>query len=149
MNSQYQLAQLNIAHLVAPVDAPELVDFVANLDRINALAEAAPGFVWRLQTPAGDATALRPFGDDYIVNLSVWDSMERLHDYVYRTDHTKIMRRKKEWFQRMDEAHMVLWWVAQGHHPDETEAKDRLQELRANGPSQLAFTFKHSFSAPQ
>ena len=121
----YQLAQLNIATLNAPLDSPILADFVANLDPINALAESSPGFVWRLKTPAGDATALRPLGDDVIVNMSVWESVEALNAFTYRGDHVQIMRRRREWFQHMD-LFMVLWWVPAGHEPDEHEAIARL-----------------------
>lgn len=144
----YQLAQLNIAVLKAPLDSPPLADFVANLDRINALAEQAPGFIWRLQTDDGDATALRPLGEQTIVNLSVWADAEALADYVYRSGHVQIMRRRREWFERMAEAHMVLWWVPGGHRPDLPEALARLQLLREQGPSAQAFTFKQPFPAP-
>lgn len=144
----YQLAQLNIAHLVAPIDSPPLADFVANLDRINALAESSPGFVWRIQTDEGNATEIDFFGPDYIVNMSVWEGLEALHNYVYRSAHTEILRRKKEWFHTMDDAHMVLWWVPASHRPTLDEAKLKLEALKANGPSAEAFTFKQAFDAP-
>lgn len=140
--AQYHLAQLNIAKLQAPIDSPQLADFVANLDRINALADRSPGFVWRLQTEEGDATGIDFFGNDQIVNMSVWESVEALHDYVYRSAHIEILRRKKEWFHTMAEAHMVLWWVPVGHIPTVEEAADRLNLLREHGPTQEAFTFK-------
>ncbi|GHE21460.1 DUF3291 domain-containing protein [Halomonas urumqiensis] len=146
--SKPHIAQLNIATLAAPLDSPPLSDFVANLDRINALAEASAGFVWRPQTDDGDATGIDFFGPDKIVNLSVWDSIEALHDYVYRSAHIDIMRRKKEWFHTMREAHMVLWWVPAGHLPSIEEAAQRLEMLRARGPSAEAFTFKRAFPAP-
>lgn len=98
--SQYELAQLNIALMKEPLESPLLADFVATLGRINALADKAPGFVWRLQTEEGDATALRPLGEDLVVNMSVWKDVESLHAYVYRSDHAKIMSRRKEWFHR-------------------------------------------------
>src|SRR6478672_10352366 len=109
--SKYQLAQLNVATLKAPLDSPELKDFVDNLDRINALAEASPGFVWRLKGEGNDATALRPMGEDIIVNMSVWSDVESLKNYVYRSPHVEILKRKREWFTRMAESHMALWWV--------------------------------------
>ncbi|TXH68244.1 MAG: DUF3291 domain-containing protein [Thiothrix sp.] len=143
----YHLAQLNIAQLLAPLESPQLKDFVDNLDRINALAEQSEGFVWRLQTPAGDATALRPFGDDVIVNLSVWESVEALHQFVYRSAHTPIMSRRREWFARM-QTYMVLWWVPAGHEPSVEEAQQRLELLQAQGPSAEAFTFKQVFGQP-
>jgi hypothetical protein len=144
----YELAQLNIAHMKAPLDAPEMADFVANLDRINALAEAAPGFVWRLKDDEGNATALRPFGPETLVNMSVWASLEQLSNYVYKSAHVDIMKRRKEWFERMPEASTVLWWVPQGHRPDAHEGMQRLQSLRAMGPSDKGFGFKQAFGAP-
>ena len=137
----YELAQLNIATLRAPLDSPQLVDFVANLDRVNALAEAAPGFVWRLKTDDGNATALRPLGEQVIVNLSVWADAESLRAYTYRSDHAAIMRRRREWFQRPAEATMVLWWVPRGRRPAVDEALERLATLRRDGPTAEAFTF--------
>ena len=99
------LAQVNIARLAAPLDSPQLADFVANLQPINAIADASPGFVWRLQTEEGDATSLR-FSDDewLIVNMSVWESIDALRDYVYRSAHADVLRRRQEWFERMREA---------------------------------------------
>lgn len=146
--SKYQIAQLNIATLSAPIDSPQLSDFVANLDRINALADDSPGFVWRLQTEDGDATGIDYFGSDKIVNLSLWDSVESLHNYVYRSAHVEIMRRKKEWFHKMGDTHMVLWWVPAGHIPSIEEASQKLNALRELGPTAEAFTFKKAFSAP-
>ncbi len=144
----YELAQLNIAQMRTPIDAPEMAGFVANLDRINALAESAPGFVWRLQSDEGNATAFRPFGDSTLVNMSVWSSVDALSDYVYKSAHVEIMKRRKEWFDRMQDAYTVLWWVPAGHRPDEAEAMLRLQTLRAMGPTDKAFTFKQNFPAP-
>jgi Domain of unknown function (DUF3291) len=144
----FELAQLNIAHMRVPMDSPEMADFVANLERINALADAAPGFVWRLQSEEGNATALRPFGDDTLVNLSVWRSVEVLSDYVYKSAHVDIMKRRREWFERTPEATTVLWWVPVGHRPDENEALQKLQTLRAMGPSDKAFGFKQVFAVP-
>jgi hypothetical protein len=146
--SQYELAQLNIAVMKEPLDSPRMADFVANLDRINALAESSPGFVWRLKTEEGDATALRPLDDDTLVNMSVWQDVAALNHYVYKTAHVEIMRRRKEWFDRMSEAHMVLWWVPQGHRPSVVQAIERLQLLRTQGPSADAFTFRHAFPPP-
>lgn len=146
--SQYHIAQLNIAELMAPIDSPQLADFVANLDRINALAEDSPGFVWRLQTDEGDATGIDYFGSDKIVNLSVWGSVEALHDYVYRSVHVEIMRRKKEWFHNMGKPHMVLWWVPAGHIPSIEEASHKLDVLREQGATGEAFTFRKTYPAP-
>lgn len=137
------LAQLNIGRIVAPIDSPELADFVANLDRMNAIADAAPGFVWRLQTDEGNATSVKAFDDDLmIVNLSVWGSLGTLTDYVYRSDHRDIMVQRRRWFEKMDEAFVVLWRIPAGHIPDVEEAKSRLQLLRTHGPTADAFTFR-------
>ncbi|EGG94855.1 hypothetical protein IMCC1989_2209 [gamma proteobacterium IMCC1989] len=146
---QYQLAQLNIAKLSHPIDSPELADFVANLDRINALAEESDGFVWRHTTEVGDTLEKELFGEDYIVNMSVWDNNESLHHYVYFTAHVEIMSRKKEWFEKVSESHMVQWWVSAGHKPSLQEAKDKLDQLRENGSTPLAFTFKKAFASPE
>jgi len=146
--SAWELAQLNIALLRAPLDSPLLTEFVANLERINTLAEQAPGYVWRLQTEDGNATAIRPFGPEYLVNLSVWMDVESLFAYVYRSAHAKILSRRKEWFAPMTSAYSVLWWIPMGHRPTTEEAKQRLEMLRANGPSAQAFTFKQPFAPP-
>mgnify|MGYP003116543656 FL=1 len=146
--SKYHIAQLNIATLLAPIDSPQLSDFVANLDRINALADDSPGFIWRLQTEDGDATGIDYFGSDKIVNCSLWDSVEALHNYVYRSVHVEIMRRKKDWFQTMGEAYMVLWSVPAGHTPSIEEAAQKLNTLGEHGPTAEAFTFKRAFLAP-
>ena len=146
--SNYQLAQLNIAALKAPLESPELKDFVDNLDRINALAEGSAGFVWRLKGEGNDATSLRPLGEDVIVNMSVWRDVEALKDYVYRSGHVEIMRRRREWFTRMAQAYMVLWWVPAGHVPTMAEAAARLELLRQKGPTSEAFTFGEAFAAP-
>jgi hypothetical protein len=146
--SSYHLAQLNVAELKAPLDSPELKDFVDNLDRVNALAEAAPGFAWRLKGDGNDATSLRPLGDNVIVNMSVWRDVESLKDFVYRSAHVEIMKRRREWFTRMADAYMVLWWVPAGHEPTVAEAVARLQRLREKGVSPEAFTFAKAFAAP-
>lgn len=138
---KYELAQLNIAVMKEPLESPRMADFVANLDRINALADTSPGFVWRLQTDEGDATALRPFGDSTLVNLSVWKDLSSLKNFVYKSAHSEIMRRRKEWFDRMSEAFLVLWWVPEGHRPTVAEAKTKLELLRQRGPTPEAFDF--------
>lgn len=146
--SQYELAQLNIAIMKEPLESPGMADFVANLDRINEVAEKAPGFVWRLQTEEGDATALRPLGDETLVNMSVWRDVESLNDYVYRSAHVEILRRRKEWFHKMRETATVLWWVPAGYRPTVAEAITKLELLRAEGPSAEAFTFRQTFLPP-
>jgi hypothetical protein len=144
----YQLAQLNIAELKKPIDSPELSDFVNNLDRINQLAETSAGFVWRYETNEEEAITDEVFGGNYIVNLSVWSDITSLHNYIYRSAHVEIMKRRKEWFHRMKEAYTVLWWVSSAHIPTTLEAKERLDSLHQNGPSQNSFTFKNPYSSP-
>jgi hypothetical protein len=144
----FHLAQVNIARMVEPLDSPRLAGFVAALEPINALADGAPGFVWRLQTEEGDATSIRAFEDDLLlVNLSVWASFEALGDFVYRSDHAGVMRRRREWFEPM-ETYVALWWVAAGHLPTVAEAKERLEHLEADGPTPFAFTFRVPFPPP-
>ena len=146
--STLHIAELNIGRALAPIDAPLLDDFNAALDPINALADRAPGFVWRLQTDEGNATAIRPFDDDdrMIINMSVWDSIDALAAFVYRSDHVAVMRRRREWFERI-QVFMVLWWVPAGHTPSVEEAIARLEHLRLHGPTPHAFTFKRRFDA--
>ena len=146
--TRYHLAQLNIATMREPLESPSMAEFVANLDRINALADSAPGFVWRLKDEQGDATSVRPFGEDILVNMSVWKSVGSLQDFAFRTAHTDIMRRRREWFDRMERAYAVLWWIAAGHTPSIAEAAQRLALLREHGPTADAFTFRQSFAPP-
>jgi hypothetical protein len=144
-----QLAQLNIGLPIAPLDGPELAGFVAELEPVNALADAAPGFVWRLQTEDGDATAVRGFGDDrLIVNMSVWTSLEALAAFVYTGHHREVLARRRQWFERMREAFQVLWWVPDGIRPTIADAEQRLDHLRTHGPTPYAFTFRTPFPAP-
>jgi len=145
--SAYHLAQLNIAKMKFAIDDPELADFVARLEDINALADESPGFVWRLQTDDGDATAIDHFGPDYLVNMSVWEDVDSLHGYVYRSAHNEVMALRKLWFDRMLEAYSVLWWIPAGTVPTIAQADERLQCLRHNGPGAEAFTFKQIFAA--
>lgn len=146
--SKYLLAQLNIALMKEPIDSPLMADFVANLDRINALAEVSPGFVWRLKTDEGDATKLRPMGEDLLINISVWQDVAALSAYVYGPGHVEIMQRRKQWFDKVREAHLVLWWIPADHRPTEQEAITRLDQLRSIGPTADAFTIRDNFSSP-
>jgi hypothetical protein len=144
----HHLAQLNVGHLRKPLDAPESAGFMNGLKPINALADASPGFVWRLTDEGGeDATGLRPNGDDMIVNLSVWESLRTLWDFAYRSDHLDFVRRRKEWFVRMEGPVAVLWWVPAGHIPPVEEALSRLAHLRDEGPGPHAFTFRQLYDA--
>jgi Domain of unknown function (DUF3291) len=140
---------VNIALPLAPIDEPLMAEFVALLAPINALADDALGFVWRLQTEDGDATAIEAFDDDrMIVNMSVWETIDDLARFVYRSGHVDVMRRRREWFERIG-IHMVLWWVAVGHVPSVDEAEERLDHLREHGPTPHAFTFKARFLPEQ
>jgi hypothetical protein len=144
---EHHVAQLNVARFKLPLTDPAMAGFVAALDPLNAIADGAPGFVWRLQTEEGNATSIHAFDDDLLlINMSVWESVDALATYVYGPDHVAVMRRRREWAQRMEEAHLVLWWVPAGAIPTIEEAKERLDQLRANGPTPLAFTFKRHFS---
>lgn len=145
---EYHLAQLNLAKMKTAIDSPEMSDFVARLEDVNALADASPGFVWRLQTDAGDATAIDFFGPDFLVNMSVWQNIESLHDYVYRSAHKEVLVRRHEWFDRVVEAYLVLWWVPAGTIPSLEEAGKRLDNLRNNGPNPQAFSLKQRFDPP-
>jgi len=141
----YQLAQVNVARMRGPIDSPVMAEFVAQLPAVNALADHSPGFVWRLQTEDGNATSLRSFEDDrMMINMSVWESIDVLSDFVYRSGHVDVMRRRREWFERM-EMHMALWWVPVGHIPSIDEALERIDHLREHGPTPYAFTFKARF----
>jgi hypothetical protein len=149
-NANYQLAQVNIARMLAPITDPIMADFVNNLERINGLAESAPGFIWRLKTPAGDATSLRVFDDEWmIINMSVWDSVDALHQFTYYSPHVEIYRRRKEWFSKLTELGVALWWVPAGYTPTPEDAKAKLAYLNAHGPTPLAFTFKQPFTVDE
>ncbi|NUU20890.1 MAG: DUF3291 domain-containing protein [Streptomycetaceae bacterium] len=148
---RHHLAQLNVARLLAPIDSPELADFVAGLHEINQLAEAAPGFVWRLigDEANPDATYVPSvFDADVLVNLSVWEDPDSLWNFVYRSAHLDYLRRRGQWFGDIGERYQVLWWVPVGTEPTEREAADRLELLRANGPGPDAFTFRQRHPAP-
>ncbi|HEX3899154.1 MAG TPA: DUF3291 domain-containing protein [Mycobacteriales bacterium] len=142
----WHLAQLNVGVVLAPVDDELMSGFVEGLDPINAIADSAPGFVWRLQDDSGAATSFRITDDDrLLVNMSTWASAEALHDFVFRTEHTDYLRRRREWFEVPTQPTTVLWWVPAGHQPSLDEAADRLATLRANGPTPEAFTLRDQF----
>ncbi len=144
----FQLAQVNIARARGEMTDPVMAEFVARLVEINAVADASPGFVWRLQTEDGDATALRPYADTRIlINLSVWTDLAALRAYVYRSPHATVMRRRRDWFERFDRVYVALWWVPKGHRPTVTEAVARLAHLERHGPTEHSFTFAEPFEA--
>jgi hypothetical protein len=150
----FVLAQVNVARLLAPLDSPALAGFVAALEPVNALADAAPGFVWRLQTGDGNATGIRAFEWDQaghagvLVNMSVWESAEALAGFVYSPGHRQVLRRRREWFDRMDEPYTALWWLPRGQLPTVADAESRIRTLRACGPTPEAFTLKVHFPPP-
>jgi hypothetical protein len=145
----WHIAQANIGITKEPLDSPALAEFVAQLEPVNALADESAGFVWRLQTEEGDATAIRAFDDERIlVNASVWESIEALWRFVYDGRHLEVMRRRREWFTRLAEAHLVLWWVPAGAIPTLADIRERVEHLRTHGPTPYAFTFKRHFPPP-
>src|SRR5262245_15238995 len=145
----WQIAQTHIATFKAPIDSPPLADFVAKLDPINALADASPGFVWRLQTDDGNATSIHAFEDELVlVNMSVWESFEDLNAFVYRSGHFEVFRRRREWTEHTTQPYVALWWVRRGVIPTVEEGKRRLELLTERGPTADAFTFTSAFPAP-
>ena len=141
---RYHLAQVNIARAKASLEDEVMQSFVARLDEINTLAEASPGFVWRLKSDdAGPSSYLQPYEDErLLVNMSVWESVVALKDFTYRTVHTEVLRDRKYWFEKFEGTYLALWWVPEGHTPSIDEMKKRLAYLEEHGPSQYAFTFK-------
>jgi hypothetical protein len=143
------LAQCNVVKLKAPLDSPLVAGFVAALDPINALADSAPGFVWRLKVDDGNATSIRVFDDDQILlNMSVWESIETLSDYVYRSGHKEVLRQRRQWADRFEGVQSALWWIPAGTEPEPADAVARLDHLSRLGPSAYAFTFQAPFAAP-
>jgi len=150
MTAGYHIAQLNIGRVKAPVEDPIMEGFTTRLDEINAVADAATGFVWRLQTDEGNATSIQAFSDpQLLVNMSVWESIEALHEFTYATEHRELLRGRAAWFDRHEGPYQVLWWVPAGHIPTVAEAKKRLEGLTLNGPTAEAFTFGRPFPAPR
>jgi len=143
--AEFHLAQLNIAKMKFPLQAPEMADFVDRLEEVNALADAAPGFVWRLQTEQGDATGIDFFGADVLVNMSLWTGLDALRDFAFRSAHRDVLARRREWFATLDQAYAVLWWLPAGQIPTLEQAAERLECLRRDGPGPRAFTFRQPF----
>lgn len=145
----FNLAQINVGRLLAHIDDPLIEGFKSNLDRVNAIADASPGFIWRLVGEGGNATDIKPIPDDPLmaINMSVWTDLDALAAFVYRTDHRGIMRRRREWFEPMD-VYMALWWVPVGHRPSPQEGLARLDLLARMGPNAEVFTFRQPFPAP-
>lgn len=146
----YQLAQINIGRILGLPDSEIMKPFMDALDEINALADASPGFVWRLQTDSGNAMDVRAFDDPYLaINISVWESVDALFDYTYKSMHTDYLKRRKEWFEPYGKHHACMWWVPSGHRPTTAEAIERLDHFNQHGATEYAFSFKNRFPAPQ
>ena len=145
----YHLAQINIGRLIAPLDDPKIAEFVAQLAPINAIADKAPGFVWRLQSESGNATDIA-YNDDpsIMVNMSVWESLEALRDYAYKSDHMKVFRDRAKWFVKMDKPHYCLWWIPDGHIPTVAEGRERLEHYQTHGATPYSFWFSQEFPQP-
>ncbi len=146
----FHLAQVNVSRLLAPLDSPQLHGFVSRLDEVNALSESAPGFVWRLTDDgSNDATTVRMYDDAaIIVNMSVWESIEALRAYAYSGAHLEVFKQRRDWFTHLRDAATAMWWVPARHVPDVAEARERLDHLRAHGPTPFAFPFGAPFPAP-
>lgn len=150
MTSIYQLAEINVARMKGVnIDDPIMKEFVDNLERVNALAENSEGFVWRLKDENDNATSFNPYNDEQvIINISVWESIEALENYVYKSFHTDFLKRRKEWFYRYGKMHMALWWIPEGRFPTIQEATAKLGFLQENGPSKTVFDIRNKFSQP-
>lgn len=151
MLSAMHLAQLNVAHLRAPIDGPELASFVELLEPINDLADSAPGFVWRMKESEEDPTATitHDYGDHLVVTFSLWESVDALWSFVYRSAHLGVLRRRREWFLRIAEPYAVMWWVPEGYIPTLAEGMERLERLKAHGPGPEAFTFQEPYESSE
>lgn len=146
---QWQLAQINVGTIKYAPEDPRMSGFMDRLDEINALAEESPGFIWRLQSDSGNATDIDVGGEPgFIVNMSVWASVESLFEYVYQSMHREVMVQRRNWFERPDKIYQVLWWVPAGHHPTPEEGLERLALLQLRGPTADAFGFKTPFAPP-
>jgi hypothetical protein len=142
------LAEVNIARMLAPLDSLVMADFVANLNPINELAEKSEGFIWRLKDDTNNATSIKIYNDDFIiVNMSVWRNIETLFEYVYRSNHVEFYKRRKEWFEKMPQMHMAMWYVPIDKRPTVAEAVERIECLRKHGETPYAFSFKKKFTA--
>ncbi|WP_066017738.1 DUF3291 domain-containing protein [Endozoicomonas atrinae] len=146
----FHLAQVNIAKAKGPMDSPVMKGFVDQLDYINQLAENSPGFVWRLQTEEGDATDISAFEDELIIiNMSVWQTYEDLKQYVYSGEHLRVLKQKKDWFDKLRGSHLALWWIPAGTLPTVEDAKQSLTLLDTQGPTEQSFTFARPYPAPE
>lgn len=149
MSNEWEIAQLNVGTILYAPDDPRMSGFMNRLDEINALAEQSPGFVWRLQSESGNATDIDVGGDpSFLVNMSVWSSVEALFEFVYKTTHREVLVKRREWFEKPADMYQVLWWVPTGHRPTTDEALQRLARLKQDGPGPGAFNFRKKFPPP-
>lgn len=145
----YHVAQINIGRLIAPIDDPKIAEFVAQLEPINALADSAPGFVWRLQSTSGNATDIAYNDDPFvIVNMSVWESIEDLRDFAYNSDHARVLRDRAKWFEKMEKPYYCLWWIPASHLPTVAEGRERLKHYQQYGATPFSFWFSKHFPQP-
>jgi len=145
----FHLAQINIGRLIAPIDDPKIAGFVSQLDPINAVAERAPGFVWRLQSDSGNATDIAYCDDPLVIfNMSIWESVAALRDYAYGSEHMKLFRDRAQWFEKMERPNYCLWWVPIGHRPTVAEGRDRLTHYQEHGATPYSFWFSQQFPMP-
>ncbi|MEM7661565.1 MAG: DUF3291 domain-containing protein [Pseudomonadota bacterium] len=143
------IAQLNIGITRYPVDDPRMIGFTGRIEIVNEIADRSDGFIWRLvdDSDTDGALDLRlPGAEDTLVNMSVWRDIDSLFHYVYKTAHATVMRDREDWFEPFSDHYLVLWYVPEGHIPTLDEARDRLEHLKANGPSPEAFTFDIPFN---
>ncbi len=139
---KYHLAQINIAKAQDSMASKTMKGFADRLDEINALADKSPGFVWRLQTEDGDATSIQAYDDSLLlINMSVWEDIESLKAFVYKSLHVELIQDRDAWFNKMLNVHQALWWIPAGHLPDIAEGKAKLDHLQQHGPGKTAFTF--------
>ncbi len=150
MKVRYFLAQVNIGKIKAPLESEQMSGFADNLDRINELAENSTGFVWRLKEDNNNATSIKVFEDDFmLINMSVWETIETLYQFVYQSAHVDYLKRRKEWFEKMTEMYSALWWIPETHTITTTEAIERLTHIRVHGETPFAFSFKKQFTAAE
>jgi hypothetical protein len=139
----HHLAELNVGRLVAPTDDPRVAEFMGALDRINGLGKRMPGFVWMMEgsgEPGTGNTDAKIGGDpQYVSNLTVWENVATLENFVWNTVHRQFYERRTEWFEILGEMHFVMWWVPEGHQPTLDEALEKLDHLRKHGNSDFAF----------
>jgi hypothetical protein len=147
---EYQLAEINIARMKGvAISDPIMKEFVDNLGKVNEIAEQSEGFVWRLKDEDNNATNLNPYNDEQvIVNVSVWDSIESLEHYMYKTFHSEFLKRRKEWFQSFGQVSTAMWWIKKGEIPDINQAMEKLDYLQKSGASEIVFNFKQKYPKP-